>query len=482
MVECGGLENRLALFGSRGFESLLLRQTLNRVPATGRFLFVLASAQGWGLSLSFFASPKLRDSPQPCAWWAGVSCPTNRRCCILLSQIGEGIRMNDTKYFSRSWALLTRDKGWIKPILVMSAAALVPIAGEFGNSGYVLEWGRLTAWGVDAAPKQKNVDIGKCVSSGARAFVVNLGFGTAVFIAYFLITLAFSFIPGTLGELVRSCVSIVLSVVVSICNLVILLAQLRCAIYESIGAGYRIDRVFELIGKDIRGFLRVFLVNFVCGLVITAITMVVVVMVILLFVPVVITLSNGSSSDRIAPAMIVGMIVPLVIGGVVFGYVISLLSNAVRLIVTTSMALWLRQFDVPNWGRSEDPLPQDAGPQSTAYYAQQPSAQEWRQPAQQQPPAQQTMQQPPVGQAQQPVQEQRPMQAQQPQYPAQGVAPNEPVWPQQVSQPQNPQVSQPQNPVAQPPTQRLPHRSEPEDLYDSLADAIKDNDRVEGDD
>ena len=39
MVECGGLENRLALFGSRGFESLLLRQSTNRVPATGRFIF-----------------------------------------------------------------------------------------------------------------------------------------------------------------------------------------------------------------------------------------------------------------------------------------------------------------------------------------------------------------------------------------------------------------------------------------------------------
>ena len=27
---------------------------------------------------------------------------------------------NSEKYFSRSWALLTRDKGWIKPILVMA--------------------------------------------------------------------------------------------------------------------------------------------------------------------------------------------------------------------------------------------------------------------------------------------------------------------------------------------------------------------------
>ena len=68
--------------------------------------------------------------------------------------------MENEKYFSRSWAMLTRDKGWIKPILVMAVAQLVPIAGYIGAKGYMLEWARLTAWGVAAAPKQKNVETG----------------------------------------------------------------------------------------------------------------------------------------------------------------------------------------------------------------------------------------------------------------------------------------------------------------------------------
>ena len=404
--------------------------------------------------------------------------------------------MNDTKYFSRSWALLTRDKGWIKPILVMSAASLVPIVGSFGNSGYALEWGRLTAWGVDAAPKQKNVDVGKCISSGARAFVVYLGLQVAVAIVYSLICLAVSFIPDALGVLISGFVSMALSVAVSIAGLIIMLAQLRCAIYESIGAGYRLDRIFELIGKDTRGFFRVFLVSFVCGLIMAAIVMVFVIMAMLLLVPVVLSLSSGNYSDRMIPAMLTGMIVPLVLGIVVFGYLFSLLTNAVRLIVTTSLALWLRQFDVPNWGRSEDPLPDGVGPQGAGqyHYAQPPAAQRWEQPTGQQPqqPAQQQppVQQQPAHQPQQAPQQLPPTQRLQQQPPVQPIAQQQPpaeptaqpATQQPAQEPVQPQVSQPQNPITQPPTQRLPKKSEPEDLYDSLADAIKDNDRVEGDD
>lgn len=48
--------------------------------------------------------------------------------------------MPDTKYFSHSWALLTRDKGWIKPILVLAIAMFVPIVGPLAVIGYAYEW------------------------------------------------------------------------------------------------------------------------------------------------------------------------------------------------------------------------------------------------------------------------------------------------------------------------------------------------------
>ena len=44
----------------------------------------------------------------------------------------------ETNYYGRSWRLLTRDKGWIKVLLVMAIATVVPIAGPLGVLGYAL--------------------------------------------------------------------------------------------------------------------------------------------------------------------------------------------------------------------------------------------------------------------------------------------------------------------------------------------------------
>ncbi len=76
--------------------------------------------------------------------------------------------------FSASWRLLTRDKGWIKPILVLTLVGMVPIVGQIAILGYGLEWARLTAWGVEAAPKQSRVDYGKIMHTGFFSGLVML--------------------------------------------------------------------------------------------------------------------------------------------------------------------------------------------------------------------------------------------------------------------------------------------------------------------
>lgn len=85
--------------------------------------------------------------------------------------IDEGKLMDDSKrYFLRSWRMLTCRRGWVKPILVLSVAWLVPIAGPLALLGYALEWARLSAWGVDSSPKQSKVQVGaaSCLG-GARS-------------------------------------------------------------------------------------------------------------------------------------------------------------------------------------------------------------------------------------------------------------------------------------------------------------------------
>lgn len=80
----------------------------------------------------------------------------------------------DEDYLSRSWKMLTRAPGWIKPILLLTLVSFIPIFGLIFVLGYTLEWARLTAWGIDSSPKQSGVDVGACLSCGWRALLVML--------------------------------------------------------------------------------------------------------------------------------------------------------------------------------------------------------------------------------------------------------------------------------------------------------------------
>lgn len=263
--------------------------------------------------------------------------------------------MSNERYFSRSWELLTRDKGWIKPLLVMTAANFVPIAGALGNKGYALEWGRLTAWGVDAAPKQKNVDVGACIHSGWRAFVVDLGWIACLVLATSLIMAIVGLIPGVFGALLGILVSLAITVASAFFGSILQVAELRTSIYERISAGYRVNRVLEMIKRDVSGFCKVFLIGLVCALVIGAVATMASMVITAELMPVFFSMAAYDEMAMLtAFASCLGW---LVVTAAIFGCIVTFVTVGVRLILVTATALWMRQFDVPNWGRSEDPLP-----------------------------------------------------------------------------------------------------------------------------
>ena len=78
------------------------------------------------------------------------------------------------RYFGRAWAMLTREKGWWKPVLLCALGALVPIVGPLAVLGYGLEWSRRVAWGSTEGPSRQ-VKIGGLIKSGWRGFVVVAG-------------------------------------------------------------------------------------------------------------------------------------------------------------------------------------------------------------------------------------------------------------------------------------------------------------------
>lgn len=274
--------------------------------------------------------------------------------------------MNDTelegfrpdRYFARSWALLTRDRGWIKPVLVMVAACLVPIVGLLGVLGYAAEWARLTAWGVTSSPKQKGVRVGACIASGWRVFVVMLGWGLVIA----LVSGVLSTIP-LLGSLLTFA-WFVFSVFLGI---MIMVAALRATIYQKIGAGFRISTIWQMVSSDVAGLVRIFgmqmagdAISWAAGVVVMLLAVMTMLPRLLYYVDYVAEF-DAIMSDSMRMSLFFDMIVEFLTVMGPFLIVVSVVSGIISIIMMllgyTAVGLWMRQFNVPAWGRDEDPLP-----------------------------------------------------------------------------------------------------------------------------
>ena len=268
----------------------------------------------------------------------------------------EGFRRD--RYFARSWALLTRDRGWVKPVLLMTVSLLVPIVGLLGVLGYALEWARLTAWNVNGAPKQKGVDVGGCIKSGWRGFVVMLAW--AVIAA---VVMAIATELPLLGGLVAF-VWAFASFLYAACTMV---AALRATIYQKLGAGFRVSTLWQMIRHDAGGLVRVaammLLGGLLMGLVASAVAMVGLAGVMPRLVVLISYIAEYGyvMSDAMAGALALQFLASLfgALGPalVVIVLVCGFIGVVVMLLGHTAVGLWMRQFDVPSWGRDEDPLP-----------------------------------------------------------------------------------------------------------------------------
>ena len=264
--------------------------------------------------------------------------------------------MEDKKYFSRSWALMTKEKGWIKPILLMALACFVPIVGALGVLGYACEWARLSAWGVNSSPKQKGVKVGACIASGWRAFVV---------------ILAWSLVVGILGGIVNAILSFLLrglgSTLVTIAEFVlaapIMVAALHACVYEKIGAGFKVSRFVEMIKRDPSGLFKTLLIPLAeWGIVAAASTLVFSVM-IGFALPDIMRLVYEAQyyGDSYTMASIIASILRGVLPGtILFLYATLVVSSAASLLFVNSIGLWMSQFDVRSWGGPDEPLPAQA--------------------------------------------------------------------------------------------------------------------------
>lgn len=283
--------------------------------------------------------------------------------------------------FMSSWHMLTRDKGWVKPVLVLTLVGWIPILGQIVLMGYGLEWARLTAWGVDAAPKQRGVDYGKVLSTGGRAFLVSLSLGFVIALVLQVVfpgSLYMLFTGLTAGNAVSVATAMASGAAMSILTMVASIAMgtflqaatLRATLYDSFSAGWRLNRLFQMIGRDFGGFLKVLLVTLIGGAISGMYAFVVSLVLMLLAAGGVMSATafvglSGSYMNgwhflleqllRIGAGPLLLFIVVVI----ALAFVGSAISTAMSLVSMNAMGQWFCRFDVHRWGVSADPLPSD---------------------------------------------------------------------------------------------------------------------------
>ena len=265
------------------------------------------------------------------------------------------------RYFSRAWHLVTQEKGWWKPVLLMAVAVLVPIVGPLAVLGYQLEWARLLAWDVNEPMRRHDIHVGELIASGWRGFVAMLGWG----IANALISGLLSGVPG-LGSLLE----LAWAVCGIFISMMIMVAAIRATIYQKIGAGYSAKNLWEMAKRDMGGLARVWLIGFVASIIQAVVGFVFFFAASVSALPsivedVTILYDYGSMMTERQVAFyafdllgsFLGSVWPAILLIILFVLFTGVL---VTCLTFAGLAMWMRQFDVPAWGKSSDPLPTSA--------------------------------------------------------------------------------------------------------------------------
>lgn len=278
------------------------------------------------------------------------------------------IHMNGSEgYLSRSWAMLTAEKGWYKPLLMFAAVSCIPVVGQILGGlafmGYCLEWARLTAWGVDAVPKQRGVKIGELLSSGWRGFCV-------IFAWSAIAQLVLSALQRALAILHLTALGTLFELALVLVGAFGIVAALRAAVYQKLSAGFGASQLWDMLQRDTRGFMRVTGLR-VAGLAIAGTVGSIFSLALLTsnlsdVVNMLEPIIDGVRYDYLSEYEVAeflkaffNMFVSMAPMLVLLSFITLAVSFAFTALAYNAAGLWMRQFNVPAWGSPSDPIPAD---------------------------------------------------------------------------------------------------------------------------
>lgn len=257
-------------------------------------------------------------------------------------------------YLGRAWRDLTQDPKWWQPILILSLVNLIPIVGSMITTGYLIDWAREGAWGMDRAFTRKVGDAGRRLKWGFFAVIISICWVLPISIIGEL----FAIVP-VVGWLI----AVVANVCVLIAGVIATAATVRMSIYDRFGAGLQIGRMMTLAKRDAGGLARCFFISLL-----KAIPVIIgCVIIFIAFAPLLAGLSF-TNADMYTTDVTLGFATAIMGGGLLAVLVTFVIMFVMMVAVTACDALawrafgyWTAQFEPAKWNGMYDPMPFESG-------------------------------------------------------------------------------------------------------------------------
>lgn len=238
----------------------------------------------------------------------------------------------ETVYLKRAWQALTAEQGWWKPVLVLALVQLVPIVGSIVVLGYLYQWGRDAAWGVERGLPRDAHRLAQAFKTGLIAFAAGL------FWALVLSTISglLSDIPTTGGLITFMFVpfSFVFGMFVAV-------MIMRATIYDSLSPLFQFPQAWEMVTANPRGLLRVFGIFCLAALstlLITPATM------------------GATALGALSNAFFLFVFFTM-IALVPLAFLCSVIGVVMGALALRALGYWFADFNPETWGASADGLP-----------------------------------------------------------------------------------------------------------------------------
>ena len=248
-------------------------------------------------------------------------------------------------YMDRAWEDLSADDGWWKAILALGLANCLPIIGQVIMFGYLFDWAKEVAWGMNTPLSRKLSELGRCVKYGFLGLWVMLIWIVPVVVIGLLLGLI-PYAGGVICFLVE-----VFAVVVACISAV---GAFRSIIYERVQPGLQVRRVLRMARYDAGGLAQVTtIILLLLPLLVAALF--VVLLPTLPFINVIGDVARGGllGTDLIPLALLgmVTIVVALVVwiaGAIVSAFICTLYMR--------SLGYWMEQFKPAEWKTPADPM------------------------------------------------------------------------------------------------------------------------------